>query len=755
MPTTAKVLDAPQRPASELELRLAMEREASRLSNLILTQPAKPLIGYIWAQRTLGEASANDAFLLHYVHAVLSSHASLPGATLSEDTCAEIVACAQSLRDATQAYCDALAANGLHAAYEAASGWVSQGAALDGDFLTLVLGAHDEALQRRHGIGSADIVKRLIAIPVLVRTIQGRAAAAIEAQIEGVDALARQHGLDLQEAAALWSEQNPGAARAAARASADLLEAGLCNLSAHTDLPVTLLRDLAFEGAGHSDFYAPGPFRGTPLRTLPARVRPLLKLAGDHFVADPDLLGGLHRPILAGLIGNDAKENEAFAARFNAASRTAFARALPAQLEGARIDTGVCYRDVETHQWAENDCLVRLGDTLMLVDAQAGAAATIAPPATDLEQHVADVREIVTHAYEQCRCFFDYLASAPEVPLFRREGGRYVEFDRVRLADFRRAFPIGLTLERLSPHVALCRASEGIAPLIGRYSFMMMSAEDLLMLGRALPAREDFVRYMEFRQADAIRNHEAEHLAAFQSRPPDPVVTSVDEIEMAEVVMPEPQNENVAQTVEVIEPSVEETAATPAVEVIEPVAEPESDEGIDDGIVRPAEIAHLLGAPRTTRSARAGRRSLRISPPCCGRPAKASRRRNSAGCMWRTRRRCSSGCSASARAPTSRRSRRARKRRQCRQARRRSPRSWCMRRRRANTRVPWRCRLPSRRRAAPSMRDIRPRLKRHAPMMRTHAMRRTPGARSAATSRAGAVQARNSSAATGQCRLLT
>ncbi len=216
MPTTAKVLDVPERPASELELRLAMEREASRLCSLILTQPARALIGYVWAQRTLGEPSANDGFLLRYIHAVLSSHECLPGTSLSEDICAEIVASAQALRDATQAYCEALNASGLTAACEAATGWIAHDATLDAEFLALVLGAHDDALSARHGIASADIIKRLAAIPTLIRTIQGRAAAAIEAQIAGADALARTHGLDMQEAAALWSEKHPQAAKAAA-----------------------------------------------------------------------------------------------------------------------------------------------------------------------------------------------------------------------------------------------------------------------------------------------------------------------------------------------------------------------------------------------------------------------------------------------------------------------------------------------------------------------------------------------------------
>ncbi len=193
------------------------------------------------------------------------------------------------------------------------------------------------------------------------------------------------------------------------------------------------------------------------------------------------------------------------------------------------------------------------------------------------------------------------------------------------LADFRHAFPIGLTLESLSPHTALCRASEGIAPLIGRYGFMMMAAEDLLVLARALPAREDLVRYLDFRQADTIRNHEAAHLTAFLERKPDPVVSDVEDIAVADVVMPQPQNENVAQA-EVIEAPAAEGIEVAAPEIVaeeiiaqetEQEIEPESDEGIDDGIARPSEIAHLLNALHAAREPgwRAAHDAIRMRGP--------------------------------------------------------------------------------------------------------------------------------------------
>ena len=143
----------------------------------------------------------------------------------------------------------------------------------------------------------------------IMRSVQQRAADAIEAQMADVGALAQERGVDTEEAAKLWNDEQPEQAKAAARAYVDLLEGGLCNLSAHTDLPIALLRDLAHEQGSEKSFFAPGPLCGTPLRTPPARVKPLVKLRGDYFAIDSGFLrDAAHRALLSGLNADDGAE---------------------------------------------------------------------------------------------------------------------------------------------------------------------------------------------------------------------------------------------------------------------------------------------------------------------------------------------------------------------------------------------------------------------------------------------------------------
>jgi hypothetical protein len=581
----------PAAPPTAAECLAIMETCAGRLRTLILSQPARKLIGFIWAHWTLGapgETGANAApegdtegaasLLLAYVHAVLSAHDEDPNAHFNELACADIISYADEMYAAARQYCDALAADPNAKPIEP----VAKAAfmfrthrpdVLDSEFLAFVLQSHDEALRLRHGIGAADIVKRLVALPEVQRSVRERAANAIEAQMNAVAMLATERAVSTEDAAAIWNDEEREQAKAAVRGYTELLDGGLCNLSAHTDLPITLLRDLSYEQGSETHFFAEGATAGTPLRTFPARVKPLLKLKGDFFAPDPAFgRADAHRPLLAPLAADD---RAGFEARQNMSSQNAFARALSEQLKGARIDTGVCFRDPESHEWTDCDLVIRMDDVLIVVDAK--AAATLAPPPADFEAHAANVMRTVGGAYDRCRRFIDYLGGSGEVPIFRRNGGRTMESGRVRLRDYSLVLPIGLSVESLAPLSGMVTALPSIKPILGRYAFMAMSVDDLMLLRRVLPTREEFLDYMRFRQGashgGATQHHfEADYLADYAAA-------------VAAEIAVEPEPEIAA------EESAPVAEVAPAIEPVpEPVVEaaPEPD--------RPREIASLLAA---------------------------------------------------------------------------------------------------------------------------------------------------------------
>jgi hypothetical protein len=505
----------------EDEYRTDMELIAARLRDLILSQPPRALIGFIWAEFSLRPMLEDDAgkeaqaaqFVLAYVHAVLASFDGEAAAGLDEAVCAEIVETANHLRDATQRYCDALAADGASAQVRwteahALSDWIScRGPghrAPEQEFFETVLAPHDEALRRSYGIGAAEIATGLQAAADAMRKGCARAVARIAEHAQVVSAMAAERGVAPERASEIWAQEQPERAQASEQAFAELFGGGICNLSRHTQLPPALLEDLSFARAENKEFFGAGALTGTPLRMLPVSVKPLIDLDGEYFAAHPDFLWGAYRQILRSVLErnpNPAYRRE-FRARQSSFGEQAFESVLAGQLAGATVLHEICYRDATTREWVENDTLIRLDDVLILVDSKAGVAATIAPPAADFERQARAAQDVVGKTYQQCRRFFDYLASADEVPLFRRDAGRYVECARVRLGDYRVMLPIGLTVEPLGPFSAMCNALPEIEPILGRLRFMPMSIDDLIALRRSLPAAGDLLAFLS-RQSSA------------------------------------------------------------------------------------------------------------------------------------------------------------------------------------------------------------------------------------------------------------
>jgi len=204
-------------------------------------------------------------------------------------------------------------------------------------------------------------------------------------------------------------------------------------------------------------------------------------------------------------------------------SEAAFADILAAQLPSATVLQEVYYKDPASKQWSENDTLILVDDVLFLVEAKAGAAATIASPALDFGRHAQSVQDLVLKAYKQCERFFSYLNSADEVPLFHLVNGKYVECGHVRRSDYRVMVPIGLTVESFSPFSAYCKELPQVEPLLGKHAFVSLSIDDLFVLKRFLPTPGSFAHYMEVRQAVAgiRRAHlfdELDHLGAYLKR---------------------------------------------------------------------------------------------------------------------------------------------------------------------------------------------------------------------------------------------
>lgn len=552
-----------ERQKAEEKSRLEMEQLSAKLKDLILSQPPEDLLGYLWSQLLMGamhmptgenpasepakspegepESTNNQLgltqLILEYVHAAWSSVETVKPGAIDEAVCADIVKTAEELQAATLNYCmlsTAGAGAGIFGPktseieFLAKANWVhirgNRYQVLEREFYEFVLSVHDDALRKVFGIGAANIATGIQAITDAMRMGHMRAANTIVEQMEAAHAFAAERGDAVERLTEVWKKENPDRVAASVSAFDDLFRGDICNLSKHTKLPPSLLEALAYKRGENIEFFAPGPLCGTPLRTLPARVKPLVKLGDGYFATDPSFVRDAgYRAILWNLLERDPDYQNEFNRRQKEMSESAFPRILLNQLAGARVHNEIWYKDPTSGQWVENDTLIRLDDVLILVEAKAGAAATIASPAVDFDRHVRSIQDLVTKAYLQCRRFFEYLNSAAEVPLFKREAGKYVKLDQVRLNDYRAAIPIGLTVESFAPYSAMCKELPGIEPILGKYPFVSMSIDDLFILTRFLPTGGELMHYLEVRQSAAgIKGSrlfdEIDHLGAYIER---------------------------------------------------------------------------------------------------------------------------------------------------------------------------------------------------------------------------------------------
>ncbi len=553
-------LNEDERQKAEERTRLEMEQLSAKLKDLILSQPPQDLLGYLWSrllmtamhpsrdemppaeQGNLAQDGTEDStdqldltqLILEYVHATWSSFESGELGALDESVCADIANTAGELKAATFNYCilsTASVKGGIFGdksseiEFLAKSNWVlirsHRYQVLEKEFYAFVLSVHDDALRTAFGIGAGDIAAGIQAITDAMRVGHMRAANSLFEQMEAANAFAAERGLTFEQAAEDWKKERPDRVAASASAIEDLFRGEICNLSKHTKLPPSLLEALAFERGGNVEFFAPGPLSGTPLRTLPARVKPLVKIDNDYFATDPSFVRDTgYRAILWNLLDRVPAYKDEFNRRQKEMSEAAFPRILSEQMAGARVHNEIWYKDPSSGQWVENDTLIRLDDVLILVEAKAGAAATIASPAVDFERHVRSVQDLVTKAYLQCRRFLEYLNSGTEMPLFKREAGKYVEFDRIGLCRYRVVLPIGLTVESFAPYSAMCKELPGIEPILGKYPYISMSIDDLFILKRFLLTTGELVHYLEVRQSVAgIKGSrlfdEIDHLGAY------------------------------------------------------------------------------------------------------------------------------------------------------------------------------------------------------------------------------------------------
>lgn len=509
----AKALNDSLRSASLIGVdgtRAALEMASARLRDAILKCAPKPLLTVLWQLTSTGHSEVGDpadaqvdpcdlAMAMEYVHAVLSSVKSeLWGAEISIDAVNDVLRDTVEVRKLSIAYSYLVNEGTQDREFSHHSGelhflalcsWIQSRAyrygVLELEFLQFVLEPHSDALQAAYGVDAGAVARGLQA--AVSDLIQSREESHVPLELAKADATADRN-----------------------------------NVSRTSGLPASLLDDLSYLPGENSEFFAFGPFCGTPLRTLPGRLKPLIRLDDGHYACDPYFLrDSAYRAIQRGLrrrLGGDS----GWTKRQTEATEAGFAKIFDRQLAGADIFRSVYYKEVGTGNWCELDMLIILDDVLFVVEVKGGVMPNHSPE-EDFDKYRAKVEDLITEAYRQSARFLEYANFSPEVELFeKQENNEKRQSGKLRLRDYRLVFPIGLTIESFVPFSAASKQLSGIEPVLGRFPFISMAIDDLFILNRFLPTAGELTHYLMVRQRIAGQKQvmlldEADHLGLYVS----------------------------------------------------------------------------------------------------------------------------------------------------------------------------------------------------------------------------------------------
>lgn len=540
----AALFDAPTIEDAHAKGRTELEATAESLRVAILNVEPMALLGYLWGQLLMSQLHKGEAagvpqsdletsvLALEYVHAVLSGHAENTGSSKDEEALTAVLIAAKKLRDVILRYC-LVAAGAMPGALDhetrtlamhSMTSWTMlrghRYQALEEEFFAFVLAPHDDALLETYGVGAAEIARGLQAAVDATRYGHMGAMEQIHAEMEKTYAVAENEGISLEEAIATVyaTEEDKKAVHSATQ---DLFFGGICDVGKTSGLPAALLDDLSYKRGEEGLFFADGPLRGTPIRRLPARERPLLRLDGSYYACDPNFLrDSAYRAIQWGLGRRlPGYETTKWGERQAKVTESAFPHILATQLKGATVLSTVYYPDPVSGKWVENDLVVLVNDALLQIEVKAGVM-PMHSPEMHFDKHVRTVQALVVKAKQQSERFFRYAASAPEVPLYKLEDGKYVEVHRLRLAQYRLAIPLGLTVEAFTPFSSMSKRLPEMAPILGKYPFVSMSVDDLFVLTRMLPTTGELLHYLSVRQRVAAQHDvalidELDHLGSY------------------------------------------------------------------------------------------------------------------------------------------------------------------------------------------------------------------------------------------------
>jgi preprotein translocase subunit SecA len=375
------------------------------------------------------------------------------------------------------------------------------------DALLDVVAPHSDELQKLFGITGEELVaevdklldkftRGLMETFVALDSFRDRTLTRFEALAE------EQPELDLDALREAVFEDH-GLAAERNRVMNDLFGLGLYDVAANTNLPAALIEELSWRPGEETEFLAPGPFAGWPLRVWPTMKRPFIQLNGRAYCFDVvSLFDNLYRVLQRAIFRLDADYRTVWNERQKVVSE-----ALPFKYLGRLLPNSTHYGPAYYRwkagqgpaQWYEVDGLIVIDDHLLVVEVKAGAF-TYTSPATDLPAHVQSLKNLVQSPSSQGSRFVDYLESANEVTISDAD---HNEIAKLRRSDFRHVTICAVTLDAFSDLAARAQHLKPVGIDVGVRPVWVVSIDDLRSYADLFANPLVFLHFVEQRKAAA------------------------------------------------------------------------------------------------------------------------------------------------------------------------------------------------------------------------------------------------------------
>lgn len=270
-----------------------------------------------------------------------------------------------------------------------------------------------------------------------------------------------------------------------------------------TALPANLISELTWDAGQDTEFVAPGPLAGWPLRVWPTFKRPFIRLDGRACCFDlHSLCDHIYRIMSRVIRRAKPSYEEAWKTGQQAVSEQLPVTCLTAILPGSAVHRSVYYKwfpkvGHPTKEWCEADALIAYDDHLFVVESRGGAF-THSAPSTDFEAYISSLKSLLLKPSQQGQRFVDYLKSAETVELFDEAHNSVGSLSR---DSFRHISVCAVTLDPFTELAAQAQHLKDVGVDVGQEPVWPISVDDLRVYADIFANPLEFLHFSEQRAA--------------------------------------------------------------------------------------------------------------------------------------------------------------------------------------------------------------------------------------------------------------